>query len=298
MNTVHLEHFTAFVECGTRIAAAKRLYTSPQTISKSICALEREFGIPLVQKIGRNITLTPTGQRFYEGAAETLGCIEHLRDLARHDTGHRGLERATVAIATAPFDNSHTIETQAEQTSPAKLSFLFGPSGSCLSAVEEGVADCALVFGKVEKQGLTCRYLFSFSPSVLITHTHPLARHHVLRFEDMLAFPIAAPTDMRHCRRLIEDRFKERTGRSIGFRHVARNHEEKFFLQENGIAFSADAKVLDSIPPYLLTKEIDYEESFAVPCFYVEKETDDRSMSTFVISRLKRMDVLRKNQGR
>lgn len=71
-----------------------------------------------------------------------------------------------------------------------------------------------------------------------------------------------------------------------------------FFLQENGLAFSANAEMLDSIPSYLLAKKIDDEESFAVSCFYVEKETGDKSVSAFVIPLLKRMDALRKTQNR
>ncbi|MDO5043427.1 MAG: LysR family transcriptional regulator [Slackia sp.] len=292
MNTAHLEHFAAFAECETRATAAKKLYTSPQSISKSISALEREFGIALVQKSGRNTVLTPMGRRFYEGTIEVLGCIERLRDLAESDGSQGGPEKATVAIATAPFDSTHAIEARAKQTPTAGLSFLFGPSGSCLSAVEEGIADCALVFGKVEKPGMTCRHLFSFPPSVLIARAHPLAHHHTLRFEDMLPFPIAAPTDMRHCRQLIEKQFRERAGQPIDFCHMAHGREKEFFLRENGLAFSANAEMLDSVPSYLMTKAIDEKEAFTVSCFYTEKETADRSMSTFVIPRLKHMALL------
>lgn len=291
MNTVHLEHFVAFVECGTRAAAAKKLYTAPQSISKSIQALEREFGVTLIQKSGRAIAPTPTGRRFYEEASEALGCIERLRLIASAGQAPSP-EKIAIAIATAPFDSSPVIgkhiEAQNQGASPVELSFLFGPSGSCLSAVEEDVADCALVFGKVEKPGVTCHRLFSLSPTVLMAHTHPLARQRALRFEDMLLFPIAAPTDMRHCRQLIKERFREQTGRSVAFQHVAQGQEKKFFLRESGLMFSANRKMLDSIPSYLLAKEITEEESFAISCFYIEKEGIHRSVSAFVIPRLRR----------
>lgn len=323
MNTVHLEHFAAFVECGTRAAAAKRLYTSPQSISKSIYALEREFGIALVRKSGRNTVLTSAGYRFYEEVAAVLGHVEHLRRLAAVSQTS-GPEKVAIAIATAPFDSSHVmeerIEAQNREGSPVELSFLFGPSGSCLSAVEEGIADCALVFGRVEKPGMACRRLFSFSPTVLMARTHPLAKrhalrleddtrdslndeaplaqHHALRLDDMLPFPIAAPTDMRHCRRLIERRFEERTGRAISFCNVAHGGEKEFFLRENGLMFSTDVEMLDAIPTYLSTRCIAEEDSFSISCFYVEKKSADTALSAFVIPRLKRMARTREAQRR
>lgn len=301
MNTVHLEHFAAFVECETRAGAAKRLYTSPQSISKSIYALEREFGIALVRKSGRNTVLTSAGYRFYEEVVEVLGHIEYLRRLAAGNQTP-GPEKIDIAIATAPFDSAHIIEerieAQSHEGSPAELSFLFGPSGSCLSAVEEGIADCALVFGRVEKPGMACRRLFSFSPTVLMARTHPLAERRVLRLDDMLPFPIAAPTDMRHCRRLIERRFEERTGRAVSFCNVAHGGEKEFFLRENGLMFSTNAEMLNAIPTYLSTHRIAEEDSFSISCFYVEKKSADTALSAFVIPRLKRMARTREAQRR
>lgn len=95
LNLHHLRLFTAVVEHGgfTRAAAALRL--SQPAISKSLAELERQVGMPLVDRTSRAGRLTDAGRSLYERAREIFGAERaaerELREL-------RGLERGRLRV--------------------------------------------------------------------------------------------------------------------------------------------------------------------------------------------------------
>jgi len=56
---------------GTIAAVAEALSYSPSAVSQQLTALERETGVPLLERTGRRVTLTPAG----------LGLVEHTESI-------------------------------------------------------------------------------------------------------------------------------------------------------------------------------------------------------------------------
>lgn len=61
MTNRELEIFTAVVECGKMVEAAKKLYISQSSVSQAIASIEEEYGIMLFERIAHNLYLTPAG---------------------------------------------------------------------------------------------------------------------------------------------------------------------------------------------------------------------------------------------
>src|SRR5689334_7388212 len=61
---------------GTIAAVAEALHMSPSGISQQLALLEREAGVPLLERIGRGVRLTEAGHRLAERGADILAALE------------------------------------------------------------------------------------------------------------------------------------------------------------------------------------------------------------------------------
>ena len=87
---------------GTIAAVAEALSYSPSSVSVQLAELEREAGVQLLRRAGRNVQLTPAGLRVAEHAAQALDADEAVRaGLAQLGDAPRGRVRATFVQSTA-----------------------------------------------------------------------------------------------------------------------------------------------------------------------------------------------------
>lgn len=72
MELEHLRVFAAVADEGSFTGAARRLYISHSTVSRTVTALEEELGVRLVERDNRFIALTKAGAVLREEAAHLL----------------------------------------------------------------------------------------------------------------------------------------------------------------------------------------------------------------------------------
>ena len=96
-----LRSFLAVRSAGSVHAAAGQLLVSQPTVSAAIAALGHELGVPLVERHGRGVRLTESGETFAPYAAEALGLIEQGRGAAQEAArpGHSRIRLAAVNTA-------------------------------------------------------------------------------------------------------------------------------------------------------------------------------------------------------
>ena len=63
---------------GTIGAVADALSYSPSSVSVQLAELEREVGVKLLRRVGRNVQLTPAGWRLVEHAEQALAADEAI----------------------------------------------------------------------------------------------------------------------------------------------------------------------------------------------------------------------------
>ena len=71
-----LRVFAAVADEGSFTGAARRLYISHSTVSRTITALEEELGVRLVERDNRFIALTKAGETLREEAEQLLSAAD------------------------------------------------------------------------------------------------------------------------------------------------------------------------------------------------------------------------------
>ncbi|WTW99997.1 LysR family transcriptional regulator [Streptomycetaceae bacterium NBC_01309] len=84
---------------GTIAAVADALAFTPSAVSQQLSALEREAGVPLLERTGRSVTLTPAATALVAHADTVLA---HLEQAAAELAAHRGEPAGPLRIGTFP----------------------------------------------------------------------------------------------------------------------------------------------------------------------------------------------------
>ena len=183
--------FAAVVETGSFVRAAQRLATSTSTLSRQVAELERHLGARLLNRTTRKLSLTESGQAFYERAVQLLADLEEIEGLA---SSSAATPRGTVRLTC-----SHAMGVQ--RIAPAIASFVarypevrfeVSVSDRIADLVEEGF-DLAIRIGQIGSDQLvarrlgTMRLLVCAAAAYLKSHGTPrrpadLARHAVLSY--------------------------------------------------------------------------------------------------------------------
>ncbi|MFE2141193.1 LysR substrate-binding domain-containing protein [Streptomyces sp. NPDC059456] len=165
---------------GTIAAVAEALAFSPSAVSQQLGVLEREAGLPLLERTGRRVRLTPAGQNLVRHAEAVLERLEQAdADLAEARSGLAGAlrigafptaGRAIVPAALIALSRRHPgLEPMVSETDPAAVAH----------ALRAGDLDVALVH----------EYDFVPAPPEPGLATQPLYREAMY-----LAAPATAPT--------------------------------------------------------------------------------------------------------
>ncbi|MFB7463355.1 LysR substrate-binding domain-containing protein [Streptomyces sp. NPDC056224] len=131
---------------GTIAAVAEALSFSPSAVSQQLGVLEREAGLPLLERTGRRVRLTPAGQNLVHHAEAVLERLEQAEaDLAEARSGLAGVlrigafptaTRAIVPAALTALARRHPgLEPMVCETDPAAVAH----------ALRAGDLDVALV---------------------------------------------------------------------------------------------------------------------------------------------------------
>jgi DNA-binding transcriptional LysR family regulator len=75
--------FVRVVEAGSLSAAGKQLHVSVAAVSRQIAALERELGTTLVARTTRKMTVTASGQEYYERCLRILSDVDEAQGAFR-----------------------------------------------------------------------------------------------------------------------------------------------------------------------------------------------------------------------
>ncbi|MGW5400434.1 LysR substrate-binding domain-containing protein [Streptomyces sp. NPDC003952] len=117
---------------GTIAAVAEALSFSPSAVSQQLSVLEREAGLPLLERTGRRVRLTPAGQNLVRHADAVLELLERAdAELAEARGGLAGAlrigsfptaARAIVPAALAELGRRHpALEPMVSETDPAAV---------------------------------------------------------------------------------------------------------------------------------------------------------------------------------
>jgi DNA-binding transcriptional LysR family regulator len=186
-----MEAFVRVVEAGSFVAAAERLQISTSSLSRLVAELEHHLGTRLLNRTTRRLSLTESGQAYYERCVPLLAELAEAEALAGQSAAQaRGTIRLTCSYNMAEQQVGPAIAAFAERHPAVRFELVV--SDRIVDLVEEGF-DLAIRVGQVGSDRLVARRLGSMqlvlcaAPRYLERHGEPahprdLAGHNALTY--------------------------------------------------------------------------------------------------------------------
>ena len=187
MTLLQLEHFVNTAECKSLTGAAARLYTSHSTLSRSISALESEFGCALLVRGARGIALTDVGKIFYEKAIKVLEAAADAKKCVEKAKGEY-LRLLNVGSSIISFPSFFDAVNRFSGEHPhIKVSLTSGMPDEIYDKILSGELDIALTFSYAvtENNRITFRPLEKGGFYAYVSSSHPFASKPVVSYEDL-----------------------------------------------------------------------------------------------------------------
>ncbi|MEM8769651.1 MAG: LysR family transcriptional regulator [Pseudomonadota bacterium] len=150
MELYQLRIFAVVAAEGNVTRAAKRLFTTPPSVSAHIKALEAEWGVTLFERSSRGMSLTETGRRLLAKAEATLAAAQ---DLANHANVLQGELIGTVKVglnASAEFLRIPEALAALRERSPGiEVHLDLSSTGRIIERLKSGVLDAGFLYGPV-----------------------------------------------------------------------------------------------------------------------------------------------------
>ncbi|WP_329138811.1 LysR substrate-binding domain-containing protein [Streptomyces sp. NBC_01476] len=179
MELRQLEYFVAVAEELNFTRAAERLHVVQSGVSATLKALERELGVPLLDRSSRRVALTDAGAALLPKARAALDAVEDARDAVGEVAGGlRGTLRIGTLTSIAVIDLPALLGRYHRLHPRVALRLTAAPSGSggLAAALAEGALDLAFVsLPGQPPAGVRLRELASAPMDLVVPAGHRLA---------------------------------------------------------------------------------------------------------------------------
>ena len=145
MRLTQLEYFIKVAECGSITRAAKELYISQPTLTKSIANLEAEYDIQLLERVQKGVRLTPKGREFLGYARDVMNSRRVLEETFGKKTEESSVQR--FHVASQQFDFLYGLLEQIYKENGASMNMMVEETdrGTIVERVSEGIADIGIL---------------------------------------------------------------------------------------------------------------------------------------------------------
>jgi len=209
MELNQLEYFKALAHINHFTQAAQSISVSQPALSRSIAKLEKELGVPLFNRVGKKIRLTPYGQTFLIHTERALQEIANgkqaVTDLSEPDQGVvnlsflHSLGTYLVPMLLSNFKKKYPkIQFSLNQDNSARLT----------EQLIEGDTDLCLCSTLMTTESLGWVSLCAEELFIILPSKDPLAKHRSLRLEEISHEPFITFKPM-YGLRLLADQFFE-----------------------------------------------------------------------------------------
>jgi len=181
LNTNRLRILREVARRGTITAAAEALYLTPPAVSHQLVTLERELGVPLLERTGRSISLTDAGKRLVTHAETILAdCERAIGDVTAFSEEVSGTVRVSVFQTAAQAIALPAFRSLTKRYPKLELVVRGLEPANALPALRAGQLDIALShewdFVPFTRDPSTDRIELVEEPiRVLLPRTHPMA---------------------------------------------------------------------------------------------------------------------------
>ncbi len=193
MELRHLRYLLAVADHGNFTRAAEALHVSQPTLSQQIKQLEREVGVPLLDRSGRTVRLTDAGEAYAQHGRLALQDLD-AAERAVHDV--HDLSRGHLRIAMTPTITAYLIGPLVRQFHAEHPGVTLTVIETTQDLIEADLLadriDLGIAFAGPHAAGVAASALFTETLSLVVGAAHPLhPRATTFAIADLPAQPLA-----------------------------------------------------------------------------------------------------------
>jgi len=207
-----LRAFVYITRLGTLSRAAEALFLQLPLQRLQLQALERELGMPLVERTRRRITLTDAGEALYEMARPLVEGFENLdREFIAKTRGKQpGRLIVAAGASTIQYLLPDLVKAYRERYPDVHLQLanVTGKDGMALLRADE--ADIAIGSMLDVPNDIAWAPVYHYDPMLIMPPDHPLASQDTIRLEDLSPYGLILPPQRLTTFRLVDMVFQQR----------------------------------------------------------------------------------------
>jgi DNA-binding transcriptional LysR family regulator len=198
-NLTQLRVFCEFLQQKTFSDTARAMDLSHSGVWQQVRALERRFGVSLLQRHGRTWQPTEDGQALFDLISDLLHSVDSLEDAFRRLRGDlpRDLRVITTPGSAAGELVGPVTEVRRKNPSTRIRLSLGSSSEQTEKELLSGAADLAVVTGSIigglRRPALELVVLHKRPAALLVPSRHPLVRHPQPSLEEVVTYPLILP---------------------------------------------------------------------------------------------------------
>ncbi len=197
MELRHLRTFRVVARTLNLTKAAAELHYAQSSVTEQIQALEAQLDTQLLDRSGRRIRLTPSGERLVGYADQVLTLVEEAKAAMEVDPGEPVGEIVVGALETLCVQRVPALFASYRTRWPqVRISVREGGCGELYGAVQRGEMDACLTFGAPPTDPMLASETLAHDRLMVIAPPgHPLAAKTKIRVEDLhgVGFLATAP---------------------------------------------------------------------------------------------------------
>lgn len=189
-----MRYFAAVAEHGAIRAASRELNVASSAVNRQILWLEESLGLPLFERVGRRLQLSPAGEILLRHVTHVLRDFEQTTSEL---DALKGLKRGIVRIASVESVATALLTDLAASFGHAypdiQLKITVAHSDKITRLVTDSEVDIGFTFDPPSDDLLAVSYHQDFEIGAITTQDHPLTKLEHCSFSDCLDYPIILP---------------------------------------------------------------------------------------------------------
>lgn len=191
MNLSQLYYFRKLAELQHYTKAAKELFITQPSLSDSMSSLEKELGITLFKKDGRNVKLTKYGAEFYEYVNSALNQLDKGIAIAKSKAGAVGgvINLGCIPTILGDFMPKAINDYKREKNPEAAVNIYQGHTLRLLDELKQGKYDLAFCSG-TDDRDLEFIPILVQRLVLVVRDDHILATRESVCLKDLVGYPL------------------------------------------------------------------------------------------------------------
>lgn len=240
---IDLEALTALRAVATHgsvSAAATATGYTPSAVSQQVKRLERQVGVPLLERVGRGVMLTGEGRHLVDAGRRVLADLEELETSLQAGAGHVGGTVRLAAFSTAVRGLVAPVVRRLRDAHPdLDLVIHEREPWDAVDLVAQGQAEIGIVhrWGGVPldvPEHVAVHHLARDLADLVVPHDHPLAARRRVTPHDLVDVEWIATPEGTICRQWLH-RMYDGTGRPPRIAHVSAEFDSHLALVAAGL---------------------------------------------------------------